>query len=602
MILTATVISVFLAAVALFLVEVESGGILELKLDRYQNSTRCAEGSTGLITGDCDYRFTLQAKAQLTASNGSLVENVVTIVSKSFDDDQDITFTIGADALGLGVGNPIDVPFGMRPVWVGIHVEDADMWDTFSEISNLETSIDLSKMLNLGIGYRNITEQLAQPTGQLDLSYKVICDSDYYGMGCNVPCVPTSNYTCNTTTGDKLCVANKQGSDCTECVADHYGPACSILCQAVPGQYSCSSNGSKLCITPWMGSDCSTCPLYYYGANCTDYCLPVVGQYGCDVNGSRVCEGEFSGGQCSVCKVGYYGPGCDVACSPVPLHYTCNEQGSKVCVGNHTGALCKSCVSGYYGTNCDRMCSAQPNYNCSSDGRKVCRGQWTGTECQQCKQDYYGANCTVSCVPVEDKFSCDASGARLCLGSFRGSHCSQCEQGRFGAACDIECTPLRQRYTCSVAGARVCEGRLSGALCDTCEQHYYGEACSRSCFPGPEHTCDKDGKAMYNAQVNKATTGIERALTIIATVGGVVVVLCIAAACFGLVSVKHYNKKWTTPVLTEILDNAKSELHNEKEVEFHMCKDVEAGVPKLIYEQVTLPDIYFRNPTFVEDM
>ena len=47
------------------------------------------------------------------------------------------------------------------------------MWDTFSEISNLETSIDLSKMLNLGIGYRNITEQLAQPTGQLDLSYKV---------------------------------------------------------------------------------------------------------------------------------------------------------------------------------------------------------------------------------------------------------------------------------------------------------------------------------------------------------------------------------------------------------------------------------------------
>lgn len=52
----------------------------------------------------------------------------------------------------------------------------------------------------------------------------------------------------------------------------------------------------------------------------------------------------------------------------------------------------------------------------------------------------------------------------------------------------------------------------------------------------------------------------------------------------------------------QILDNAKSELHNEKEVEFHMCKDVEAGVPKLIYEQVTLPDIYFRNPTFVEDM
>ena len=38
---------------------------------------------------------------------------MVTIVSKSFDDDQDITFTIGADALGLGVGNPIDVPFGM---------------------------------------------------------------------------------------------------------------------------------------------------------------------------------------------------------------------------------------------------------------------------------------------------------------------------------------------------------------------------------------------------------------------------------------------------------------------------------------------------------
>jgi len=97
-----------------------------------------------------------------------------------------------------------------------------------------------------------------------------------------------------------------------------------------------------------------------------------------------------------------------------------------------------------------------------------------------------------------------------------------------------------------------------------------------------------------------------------------VVILCIAAACFGLVSVKHYNKKWTTPVLTEILDNAKCDIRmNDK-------KDLESGIPRLVYEevtvgvttntppklgfllpsveQVTIPDVYFKNPTYVEDM
>ena len=57
-------------------------------------------------------------------------------------------------------------------MWVGIHIQDSDAFNKYDEVAQLETTIDLSKTMNMGTGTRNIT-YLAQPTGQLDLSYKV---------------------------------------------------------------------------------------------------------------------------------------------------------------------------------------------------------------------------------------------------------------------------------------------------------------------------------------------------------------------------------------------------------------------------------------------
>ena len=42
------------------------------------------------------------------------------------------------------------------------------------------------------------------------LSYSLSCVQNYYGSDCSVYCVPTDRYTCNATTGAKICRKNWQ--------------------------------------------------------------------------------------------------------------------------------------------------------------------------------------------------------------------------------------------------------------------------------------------------------------------------------------------------------------------------------------------------------
>ena len=66
---------------------------------------------------------------------------------------------------------------------------------------------------------------------RLEYDYRLVsCSVDFMGPGCSFFCAPVvANYTCNPSTGEKVCVTGKKGQDCDQCVAEHfYGPNCNL--------------------------------------------------------------------------------------------------------------------------------------------------------------------------------------------------------------------------------------------------------------------------------------------------------------------------------------------------------------------------------------
>ena len=89
------------------------------------------------------------------------------------------------------------------------------------------------------------------------------CKENFYPpQKCYTLCVPvTGNYTCNPTTGDKICVEEKEGENCDEC-----------------------QNRNK------EGRNCEDCLKYHYGDDCTVYCKPDIRHYNCSENGTIICS------------------------------------------------------------------------------------------------------------------------------------------------------------------------------------------------------------------------------------------------------------------------------------------------------------------------
>ncbi|KAL5268256.1 hypothetical protein ACHWQZ_G002203 [Mnemiopsis leidyi] len=117
------------------------------------------------------------------------------------------------------------------------------------------------------------------------------CISYHYGDDCSKFCQETHNYTCDEY-GGKLC---KQ----------HFYPAemCDINCEPVPGNFTCNqTTGEKICASEKAGSNCDVCTnnnrvgqncekckKFFYGTECSIHCKPDIGFYNCSSNGSKIC-------------------------------------------------------------------------------------------------------------------------------------------------------------------------------------------------------------------------------------------------------------------------------------------------------------------------
>ena len=117
------------------------------------------------------------------------------------------------------------------------------------------------------------------------------CISNHYGEDCSKFCEETDSYTCDQS-GGKIC-------------RQHFYPAakCDIICEPVPGNFTCNqTTGQKICVDGKAGSYCDVrekrkkvgekCKQFFFGPECTIYCKPEVGLHNCSENGTKVCLGN----------------------------------------------------------------------------------------------------------------------------------------------------------------------------------------------------------------------------------------------------------------------------------------------------------------------
>ena len=230
------------------------------------------------------------------------------------------------------------------------------------------------------------------------------CETDYYTDRCNVTCVPVEgNYTCNQTTGEKICEPGKMGDNCDQCQNTHK-----------KGQ-DCDT-----CKTGFTGDKCDRCAENHYPTGtCNIICVPDREKYNCLDSGAKDCLGNRSGEECEECTLNHFGEDCERFCENC-TEYTCDGAGNKVCNEN------------YYPENeCDKFCEGiAGNYTCdSATGEKICQEGKTGENCDQCeninkigqncetcKQHYFGEKCETFCKPNEN-YNCSLEGYKLCIDS-----------------------------------------------------------------------------------------------------------------------------------------------------------------------------------------
>ena len=218
-----------------------------------------------------------------------------------------------------------------------------------------------------------------------DKSGGKICKEHFYPAGiCDINCEPApGNFTCDQTTGQKICVDGKAGDNCDKCAVNYYPKnTCEVYCPPAPNRYVCTEQGLKQCLQYRTGSDCEECISNHYREDCSKFCEET-NNHTCDESGGKICKEHF-----------YPAEKCDVECEPVPANFTCSQKtGQKICVSGKTGnncdvcenrnkegKNCEKCKQFFFGPECSLHCKPDGFYNCSSNGRKICLDNTTTVE------------------------------------------------------------------------------------------------------------------------------------------------------------------------------------------------------------------------------
>ncbi|XP_065838269.1 protein jagged-1-like [Oscarella lobularis] len=374
------------------------GGTVEIQFVRYKNAAHksndgycCESYATSGCTDNCDNYFAVCFRAYNPANDATCIH---TRTTGEFNDD--VTFKTGINALKNNVDNPFSLDF--NGAWknsfsLKITIKDKDSF----------TGDDLVDILRPGIANAGISSSWTSLTIRgkhsktLSLKWRVQCNANYYG-DCTVYCVPKDtdvdgHYTCNPTTGAKICRSGWKGAP--QCKT----PICKTGCSTQHGY--CKNPNECICHSGWTGSNCLTC----------------VAKSGC-VNGycinpnECICNSHWLGSLCDKSGNGCKDSPClnGGTCTVIPDSYTCT------CPQDFSGPNCAIDMNRCRSSPCrnNGACSNLPN-NFACDCQPGYTGQLCSTEIDECSSDpcLYG-----NCSDFEKSFSC------TCHPGFTGRLCA----------------------------------------------------------------------------------------------------------------------------------------------------------------------------------
>ncbi|XP_070197504.1 delta-like protein B [Littorina saxatilis] len=279
------------------------------------------------------------------------------------------------------------------------------------------------------------------------------------------------------------------------CDKNYYGPGCDVLCREsddpILGHNRCDVNGSRVCLPGWEGESCDR-------AECSEECRSAHGF--CEAPNQCRCRLGWRGALCSQCQT-----------FPDCLHGSCTDAWQCLCQQGWSGSLCN--IDNYY---CERYQPCENGATCSYDAINnytcSCPRGYGGDNCQhsicyngyclnngvcmvssperlcRCRRGHEGARCQhaeVSCGPS----SCRNNGT--CTRQRRHFRCL-CRPGFTGTWCEEEINEC-DSDPCKHGG--VCRDRVNGYHCE-CTQGHAGRNCDLALDPCLGYKCFNHGKCI----------------------------------------------------------------------------------------------------------
>ncbi|KAF5283367.1 hypothetical protein FQA39_LY04743 [Lamprigera yunnana] len=504
-----------------------SSGVFELRLKSFNNEAgkddlgKCCSGKLGensQCSGACHPRFRVclkEYRVNIDPTSPCTFGDVTTsVLGPNFDSDtQD------------GFDNSIRFSFPFT--WPGTFSLILEAWH-----GNLTTNsgVLISRLMTqrwLAVG-DNWTEDIHNSKySTLRFEYRVTCEPQYYGKGCENFCRPRDDnfghYTCSPA-GERVCLSGWMGDYCTKarclpgcdeqhghcskpneckCQSGWEGPLCNE-CQRYPGclHGTCVKPWDCLCDEGWGGLFCNQdlnfCTNHKPCRNGGTCFNTGQGSYTCS------CPSDFAGTECEiaindcttspcinggtcnrngtyhtcVCSTGFAGPHCETPiqnCKTLP----CKNNG--LCVDTDYGYKCK-CKPNFVGENCEQSlhsCSLNPCKNgatCvedSNDFRCVCLAGFTGEKCETNIDDCQDEPCLNggSCIDKVNEFYC------------------QCVPGYVGSLCQ---TRVDYCITKPCANGGTCIKLINDYKCK-CAPGFTGKDCSAEIDECQSHPCQHGG-------------------------------------------------------------------------------------------------------------